>query len=139
MKQNSLIWIILIILIAGAGWFLVSGKGDKVSNPPVSNNQTKSSSTTESLPAGTFLVRGFNYGYSPADIVVKEGENVKIRLTSDDSPHTFTIDELGVNQQFTWGKDTDISFTAGKKGRFQFYCAVPGHKEGGMVGTLTVE
>jgi uncharacterized cupredoxin-like copper-binding protein len=24
-------------------------------------------------------------------------------------------------------------------GEYEFYCAVPGHKEGGMEGTLTVE
>ena len=26
-----------------------------------------------------------------------------------------------------------------KKGRYEFYCPVPGHEEGGMKGTLTVE
>ena len=85
------------------------------------------------------MIKGFNYGYSPKEITVKEGETVRVRLVSDDSPHTFTISELGVNQEFTWGKDTDISFIASKKGKFQFYCTVPGHKEGGMVGTLTVD
>ena len=124
MKRNTLVWIILVILIAGTGWYLGTLKKDKVSGE---------------LPAGAVLVKGFNYGYSPADIVVKEGETVRIRLSSDDSPHTFTIDELGVDQQFTWDEDVDISFVANRKGKFRYYCAVPGHSESGMVGTLIVE
>lgn len=118
MKQNTFIWIILAILIAGAGWFFISRQTGGPKNPPASNSRIQNDSATEFLPAGTLLVKGFNYGYSPADIVVKEGEMVKIRLTSKDSPHTFTIDELGVNQEFTWGKDADFSFIASKKGRF---------------------
>lgn len=139
MKQNTLVWIILVVLVVGAGWFFISGQKSGTKTPSIGNSQVQNGTATESLPAGTLLVKGFNYGYSPANIVVKEGETVKIRLASDDSPHTFTLDEFGINQEFTWGKDTDISFAASKKGKFQFYCAVPGHMESGMVGTLTVE
>ncbi len=98
----------------------------------------KIATPTVSLPKGVILVKGYNYGFSPREITVKEGEVVKIRLVSDDSPHTFTIEELGVDQEFTYGKDANITFTAGKKGTFQIYCAVPGHKEGGMIGVLNV-
>lgn len=132
--------IILLFLIAGmlvwtASNFskLLSAKRSRSVNPSLVGSQISN------IPAGTILVRGFNYGYLPGELTVKVGETVKIRLSSDDSPHTFTIDELGVDEEFTWGKDKDISFVAGKKGTFKFYCRVPGHKEGGMVGTLVVE
>ncbi len=85
------------------------------------------------------LVNGFNYGFSPATITVAQGTQVMIKLVSNDSPHTFTIDELYVDQQFTYGKDASVMFTASKKGVFRFYCAVPGHKEAGMIGTLIVQ
>ncbi len=126
-KFITLLGIILLILVG------IFGRG-------IFTKQTKSTpqSVNPSVMPGTTTVRGFNYGFSPKEITVKQGDTVKIRLTSDDSPHTFTIDELGVNQQFTWGKDTDLSFVADKKGTFEFYCAVPGHKEDGMVGTLVV-
>lgn len=135
MNKNTIFWIVIVLLIL-VGIF----------GRDIFNNQTKSkpqsvSKTSENIPfvSGITTVKGFNYGFSPKTITVKQGDNVKLRLISDDSPHTFTIDELGVNQQFTYGKDADVVFTANKKGKFQYYCAVSGHKESGMVGTLIVE
>lgn len=138
MNKNRLFWIIIFLLIL-AGIFVPRffDKQTKSSTQPVNTSPAQNSSS-KSAP-GEMTIRGFNYGFSPKTITVKQGETVKIRLVSDDSPHTFTIDELEVNQEFTWGKDTELTFVASKKGTFQFYCAVPGHKEGGMVGTLIVE
>lgn len=90
------------------------------------------------VPPGYTLVEGYNYGFSPAEITVKEGEEVKLTLRSGDSPHTFTIDGLNVDKYFTYGKDEQLTFTASKKGTYQIYCAVPGHAEDGMIGTLNV-
>lgn len=36
------------------------------------------------------------------------------------------------------GMSSSISFVPTKPGSYEFYCAVPGHKEAGMVGTLIV-
>ncbi len=130
MKKNILLIIFVGLLVVIGGWFILKNQG---------NDKTEKVSTPTPVPSdGAIVVKGFNYGFSPKEITVKEGQTVKIRLTSDDSPHTFTIDELGVNTQFTWGRDTVISFTATKKGKFQFYCSVPGHKESGMTGTINV-
>ena len=63
---------------------------------------------------------------------------MRIDITSV-GQHTFTIDELGVNVITPHGQITEVEFTPGKKGTFQFYCAVPGHKKAGQVGTITVE
>lgn len=130
MKTRFVVWpiiLVLLILIGRQFWVLAN---------PI--NPSKQTSVTQVPPVGVTLVNGFNYGYSPKEITVKLGGTVKLRLASDDSPHTFTIDELGVDKQFTYGKDTDLEFIASKKGTFQFYCAVPGHKDNGMTGTITV-
>lgn len=45
--------------------------------------------------------------------------------------------EVGATEVITEGEDsTEIEFKAGE---YTFYCTVPGHREGGMEGTLTVE
>lgn len=98
-------------------------------------NREKTSAT---MP-GSMVIKSFNFGYSPNVIKVKQGEMVMLKLISDDSPHTFTIDDLGIDKQFTFGNDVPVMFTPTQKGTFQFYCAVPDHKESGMVGTLVVE
>lgn len=132
LNKNTIFWIVIALLI------LVGIFGTRIfkqqTKPLSPSNVSKSD-----FMQGYTTVRGFNYAFSPKTITVKQGETVKLNLVSDDSPHTFTIDELGINQQFTYGKDSTITFTADKKGTFQFYCAVPGHKERGMTGTLIVE
>jgi uncharacterized cupredoxin-like copper-binding protein len=38
------------------------------------------------------------------------------------------------------GQETKhVTFTATDPGEYEFYCTIPGHREAGMVGTLTVE
>ncbi len=137
--NKKIVWVISVVLliaaaIAGSRFFTVNKP-----SAPSSAVQSESGRPPMSAMSGMLTIKGFNYGFSPQTIRVKLGDVVNINLVSDDSPHTFTIDELGVNQQFTWGKDTTVTFTASKKGTFQFYCAVPGHRENGQVGTLIVE
>ena len=136
MKSQTFFWIITFIIIGIIGGVILNSQ-TKTSKKEV----TRQTSVTPSqdVPAGFTLVKGYNFGFNPNTIMVKQGDSVKLRLVSDDSPHTFTIDELNVDQQFTFGKDADAVFTADKKGTFQFYCAVPGHKKSGMIGTLIVE
>ena len=78
-----------------------------------------------------------NLFFKPATIRLKANVKAKI-LIKNTGEHTFTIDELGVNKQFSSASGT-ISFTPTKKGTFTLYCAVPGHKENGMVGKVIDE
>ena len=39
----------------------------------------------------------------------------------------------------TWTPDSEVSKINAAAGSYQFYCREPGHKEAGMVGTLTVQ
>ncbi len=54
--------------------------------------------------------------------------------------HNFAVDEWGMEVDLPPGEPVDITIpddaTAGDT--FEFYCSVPGHRDGGMVGTLTI-
>ena len=79
--------------------------------------------------------------YSPATLTVKKGDKVSVKLINKDAAqaHSFLITDLKVkSSQVAPGKTETINFTADKAGTFEFYCDVPGHKEGGMVGKMTV-
>ncbi len=77
-----------------------------------------------------------NLFFSPNRLKLIKGQNVKINFKNK-GIHTFTIDELGVNVMLT-GNTGSVEFTPNKSGKFEYYCAIPGHREGGMVGDLEV-
>jgi heme/copper-type cytochrome/quinol oxidase subunit 2 len=67
--------------------------------------------------------------------------NTDVQLTVQNggvTPHNFSIDALGISVDVQPGDQAVVLINA-EPGDYEFYCNVPGHKEGGMVGTLTVE
>lgn len=51
--------------------------------------------------------------------------------------HTFTIRELDVNLSVPVGAERRVTFAAAP-GTYEFVCAIPGHTQAGMTGTLVV-
>jgi plastocyanin len=65
---------------------------------------------------------------------------ITIHLTNDASvPHDVAIEGNGVDEKSDTVTSGDVSLTVElEAGEYTFYCSVPGHREGGMEGTLTV-
>lgn len=65
---------------------------------------------------------------------------VTIHLTNDASvPHDVAVEGNGVDEKSDTVTNGDTSLTVElEPGEYTFYCSVPGHREGGMEGTLTV-
>lgn len=51
--------------------------------------------------------------------------------------HTFTVEELGVDLRVPVSAEMTVTFDA-PPGEYRFVCAIPGHADAGMEGTLTV-
>ncbi|HXY90999.1 MAG TPA: plastocyanin/azurin family copper-binding protein [Acidimicrobiia bacterium] len=79
-----------------------------------------------------------NYDFKPNNLTVKAGENIAIKLHSEDSLHNFTIQNKGLVVSVDPGKTATGGFTLAKAGKYTFYCSIPGHRAAGMVGTITV-
>lgn len=84
----------------------------------------------------SFTITAGNLHFAPDTISVKAGDHVRLTVVNQDVFHTLTIDELGVSCNLPAGQTTTCDFTASQGGTFAFYCAVPGHKDAGMHGTL---
>jgi plastocyanin len=65
---------------------------------------------------------------------------ITIHLTNDSSvPHNVGVEGNGVDEKTDTVTNGEISLTVElEPGEYTFYCDVPGHREGGMEGTLTV-
>ena len=83
---------------------------------------------------GTFEVKG-TVTNTVKTVTDKE---VTLEVTNPDAfDHDFVIDELDVKVALPAGETTKVTFQAGP-GTYTFYCSIPGHREAGMEGTLTV-
>ena len=80
-----------------------------------------------------------DFAFDPDEITAEAGEDLAIVLTSEDLLHDFTIDELDAHVAADRGETATGGFTADEAGTYTYYCSVPGHREAGMEGALTVE
>jgi uncharacterized cupredoxin-like copper-binding protein len=108
-------------------------------------------------------LQGAEFKYEPATIEAQVGQEVTVVLSNVGTvEHDFVILEIPIAQAAeeagemaehdmgATGLDPDIhmaampglnahvTFTPTESGTYEFYCALPGHREAGMVGTLIV-
>ena len=149
-KGNSMmiIGVIVVILLAGAGFFLLKGNTPSGSEPQSGNTgevglesspkAAEVEGTTDTVSSDqveTITLEAGSFYYKPNEIKVKKGEKVKIVMTSKDMMHDFNIDELGVKLAVTKSGETNsVEFTPDKTGTFEFYCSVGQHRKNGQVG-----
>lgn len=77
------------------------------------------------------------YQFDPSALTFKVGETANITLAGGTEFHTFTVDELKIDQSVNPGATATFSFTFDKAGTFKLIC-IP-HESVGMVGTITVQ
>ncbi|MPZ21991.1 MAG: hypothetical protein GEU28_00235 [Dehalococcoidia bacterium] len=85
---------------------------------------------------GATVVRMKQLEFEPEVLEVGTGE-IRIVLENDDpTVHTFTIDELDVDEDVNGGSEALIEFEAPAAGSYEITCEVPGHEA--MTGTIEV-
>ncbi len=84
-------------------------------------------------------VTASSFAFDPDEITVEAGEDVAIVLSSDDTLHDFTVDELDAHVAVDAGDTGEGGLRADEPGTYTYYCSVPGHRDEGMEGTLVVE
>lgn len=80
-----------------------------------------------------------SFGWSPNAIEAAPGQIIEVRNVGV-LEHHFAIDEWGVNETISAGevKLIPVPDNLATGATFIFYCSVPGHRPGGMEGTLTI-
>ena len=113
--------------------------GGTVTSPTPTQTATPTQSPTGHGKATTVsMTASLANGFDPKTFDVKEGD-VTITITNTEPvPHNFTIDALHVAIQLPPSATVTETFSATPAGIYEFYCSIPGHKEAGMVGAMTV-
>ena len=78
--------------------------------------------------------------FGQTELRVQAGQEITLQLENDDTyAHSFDIDEMGLHVEMPANDRVTTQFTAPEPGTYTIYCAVPGHREAGMVATLVIE
>jgi len=136
MKNNSLLLVVVVVLVLGGGYLYL--KNQKSVNPSPTQTQQVTPQTSNQVKEITMTAKKFQF--DPSEIRVKQGETVRLKITSTDVTHGFSLPDFNVDQQLEPGKEITVEFVADKKGTFTFMCSVlcgAGHKD--MKGSLIVE
>jgi len=91
-------------------------------------------------PSGSLSVSATDFAFAPADLAAEAG-TVEIELVNDgDAPHAISLEGNGVeatSDTIDAGATTTLTLDL-EDGVYDVWCPVDGHREFGMVGTLTV-
>jgi plastocyanin len=83
-------------------------------------------------------IQASNFEFSPERLTVEPGEEIALRLQSEDSSHNFAIDGLGLVVDVGGGETATARLRIDEPGKYTYFCTIPGHRDGGMEGTITV-
>ncbi len=93
--------------------------------------------------SGVTSFRSFNItetatAFSPATIIVNQGDTVHINLTAQGGAYDFTQPDLGLRLALKSGQTKLVQFDALLSGKFTFYCSSCGGPAKGPVGYIEV-
>jgi cupredoxin-like protein len=90
-------------------------------------------------PATTVTLTAVKTSFVEPSLQAKAGDVLGIFVTNKDPyAHAFDIDALGIHVALPADSTTFVAVRPMATGRLQFYCAVPGHRDAGMAGTIDV-
>jgi uncharacterized cupredoxin-like copper-binding protein len=121
-----------------------------------------SAQSPDSAAVTTVTLNAADFSFSPATFEAVAGQPVKIVVHNTSAQiHDFTIEAIPLNGMAQGaggsaehmhmtgdsavhvaanaGATSTIEFTPSTSGTYEFECSVAGHKDAGMVGTLTVK
>lgn len=138
--------LLLVCAVATLGVASCGGDDDGGGTTAATTTETTNTSTTEGGGGAANVIKvsadpGGDLAFQQDSLTGKAGEN-KIEFTNDASiPHDVKIErdgeEVGGTDVVTGGTaDATVTLEAGD---YTFFCSVPGHRQAGMEGPLTVK
>ena len=148
MRRLPLAALICSLAVLGLG-LAACGGDDNSSNDTASTPATTNTTTTETSTSGGGAAQTIKVAADPSGALKFEQSSLTGKpgkatfdFTNDSStPHDFVLEENGKEVAKTdviSGKTVSTSATLAA-GKYTYFCSVPGHRQAGMEGTLTVK
>ncbi len=135
-------------LLGGAAILTAAGIvsiGSQVFAQDTGQDEASPSASPQASPsaspvAGGVTVVTVDIAFEPTEFTIAADTDVVVTIENQGLlQHDFFIDELDIKSDLLdSGATTTVTINA-PAGTYEYYCDVTGHKEAGMVGTLTVE
>lgn len=141
--RTPLLAVSAVAALAAAGCGSSNNNKDKVS----AGSSDTSSAPAKANPAGAAKGQTITLSADPSKIAfdtkklsAKAGTVTVSMKNPSQIPHAIAVEGNGVDKdgKTVSGGGTSTVTVKLKPGKYQFYCPVPGHKQQGMAGTLTV-
>lgn len=99
---------------------------------------TRDGGSTATAPS--FTIEAIDISFKQKAVTIPANTEVTIVVENKGvAPHQFSIDELNIHTPvINAGESTTVTINAAP-GSYTFYCAIPGHRQAGMAGKLTVQ
>ena len=104
----------------------------------VTTEATQADAGRGSGETATLAVVTRDVAFDPAELEAPAGSTVTVSLTNEGQlPHTFTIEELDVDESLSPGSSGEAELTMPEEGEVTYFCQV--HGRAAMSGTLTAQ
>ena len=135
MKRSRILLLSSVLTLAGLA---ACGGGDGDGGEDAAPSDSKAAGQTAAGgPATTVTAKEFSY--EPREIKLEAGKPAMIILKNGGAvEHDITLDSPAVKVQALPTKTGEAKVTIPAAGSYTYYCSVPGHRQAGMEGTVTV-
>jgi nitrite reductase (NO-forming) len=137
-RSHLLVGALSIVATAIALSPLILGATSR-SNLSSAQTTTRTVAVTPDNLTTNVVVTASEFKFGPNSFNVPVGQKISFTLNNTGVvEHDLTVTNTGFSLSANPGQTATGDFTFDKPGVFDFYCSIPGHKDAGMKGTLTV-
>jgi plastocyanin len=144
--KTKLAMLFALLALAAFGVAACGDDDDEPAEEPAATTTEETTDTGDGTGGGETVEvsadPGGDLAYEQDSLTASAG-TVTVSLTNEASvPHDVVIEgpdgDLGATDQISGGDTAEVDVEL-EAGEYTFYCSVPGHREAGMEGPLTVE
>jgi plastocyanin len=142
LQITVLVLVALVVTLSGCG-----GDDGGDTTPAATDTTETATEPADSAAAGTTSVAMDEFSFDPKDASVSRGDTIEV-TNEGAAAHNLTIEQgpdpnektrkLAGTSTFLGGKSEDLEVDL-KPGKYAMVCTVSGHRDSGMVGTITVK